>query len=359
MQPSPPVSTLRVAPWPDDRGNPYQRLFYDALEPYGVRAVAGLTINDGELKRLAKDIDVVHLHWPEYSWRVGGDGLLAQLRLIVGLARFLRLAHRLRLRVWWTAHNLVPHEGRRLVNYLGYRVVAAYADLVIAHSRSAADEVTRRYKTRNVVVVPHGNLRGFYPTPRPRADVMRQLGMDPALPMVACVGAVRRYKGIPTAIDAVAALGGRVQLLVAGNPTPDAGAEEIAARAQRAPWLRVLLRHTSDQEFADFVSASDAILLPYVQATTSAVLLAAWTFERGVVASDIPCFSDELEGHPFAGTLAPVGDAPAFARAIESCLSLSEGDRRSATRAAAAAREWNRCVLPLVTALSLQLASTL
>jgi beta-1,4-mannosyltransferase len=354
MHSASPIQPLRIAPWPDDHGNPYQRLFYGALEQYGVRAVAGLCINDGELKRLAKDLDVVHLHWPEYAWRVSGDGLAAQLRLIVGLARFLRLARRLGIRIWWTAHNLVPHEGNPLINWLGIRVVAAHADLIIAHSAFAAAEVKRRFRAHSVVVMPHGNFSGAYPRPRPRAEVMAQLGLDPALPLLACLGGVRRYKGIMTAIDAVACLGGRVQLVVAGDPKPCAQADEIAVRAQTAPWLRVLLRRTSDQEFADFSAASEAVLLPYLSATTSGVLFAAWLFERGVIASDIPCFSDELADFPGAGILAPVGDPAAFGRAIEQYLSRSPDERSAAARAAAAAHDWDRCVLPLVELLGIE-----
>lgn len=340
-------SVLRVAPWPEDSGNPYQRLFYGALEPHGVRQVSGLSINDDALRRLAPDIDVVHLHWPEYAWRVAGPDFSSELRLVVGLARFIKLARRLGLNVWWTAHNATPHEGRRLVNYLGYRAVARQADLVIAHSPFAAEQVSRRYGARQVVVMPLGNYCGVYPTSRSRADVVRNLGLDPALPLACCIGAVRQYKGVTTAIDAVASLHGRVQLLVAGNPKPDIDAGKIEECVAMMPWARVVLRELTDQEFSDFVSASDVVLLPYLRATTSAVLVTAWTFGRGVVASNLRCFSDEIDQHPLAGAVASVGDAQALAEAIVSYLSVPAEHRSEAARAAASAREWDQCVLPL------------
>jgi glycosyltransferase involved in cell wall biosynthesis len=253
--------------------------------------------------------------------------------------------------VWWTVHNLAPHEGRAFVNHLGYRVVAAHADLVIAHSQFVATEARRRYRARTGIVMPIGNYAGVYPGPRPREDVMKDLHLNPALPLVACLGTVRRYKGIRTAIDAVATLGGRVQLLVAGDPFPDAGAHEIEAAASNAPWLRVLLRHVSDREFSDFASASDAILLPYTRAATSSLLLAAWTLGRGAITSDLRCFSDELVAHPQAGTMAPAGDVAKFAESIQRYLSIDGKDRTAAALAAAAARDWSRCVLPVVAAM--------
>jgi glycosyltransferase involved in cell wall biosynthesis len=316
-----------------------------------VTVTEGLTINDEALKRLRPELDVVHLHWPEVAWRIGNGSAMSELRLVAGLHRFLRLAHRLGLRVWWTVHNLAPHEGGSLINHLGYRVVASHADLVIAHSQFVATEVRRKYRARAGIVMPIGNYAGVYPSPRPREDVMKDLHLNPALPLVACLGTVRRYKGIGTAIDAVARLGGRVQLLVAGDPFPDAGAQEIEAAARNAPWLRVLLRRVSDREFSDFASASDAILLPYTRAATSSLLLAAWTLGRGAITSDLRCFSDELAAHPKAGTMAPAGNAAEFADSIQRYLSIDGTDRTAAALAAAATREWSQCVLPVVAAM--------
>lgn len=341
------AGALRVAAWPDDRGNPYQRLFYSALAPHDVEFVGGLEINDAVLKRRADEIDVLHLHWPEYAWRVSGSGLVPQLKLIAGLYRFLGLATRLGIQIWWTAHNAAPHEGRRVVNRVGYGVVARKADLVIVHSARAAAEVTRRYGARTTVVVPHGNFRGAYPAPRPRAEVRAELGLSDDRPLVACLGAVRDYKGVPTAVDAVAALGGAVQLIVAGDPKPDVDLKDIDARRQGKDWIKLRWQRLSDQEFADVASASDAVLLPYRRATTSGVLLAAWTFGRGVVASDIPCFSDELQLFPGAGVVATPDDARAFAAAITEYLARPAEDRDAAATRAADAREWEHTVASL------------
>jgi glycosyltransferase involved in cell wall biosynthesis len=351
-----PAVELRVAPWPDDRGNPYQRLFYDALAPHGVRKVEGLSINDGALRRLASNVDVVHLHWPEYAWRVGGRRFHHQVRLAVGLFRFLQLAKELGLRVWWTAHNIEPHEGSRLFNWFAYRLVARQSHLVIAHSHRAARQVRRRFGNDRVVVMPHGNFRGVYPPPRAREIVLSELGLNPAIPMVSCLGAIRPYKGFTLAVDAVSRLGGRVQLVIAGDPKTETDAAELEALRANRPWLRLMLRRTSDQEFSDVLSASDALLLPYRRATTSGVLLTAWSAGRGVIASNISYFADELIEHPNAGVLATPGDPGAFADAIESYLSLPAAERQRAAFAAAAAHEWTQCVGPVVSVLRTEVA---
>ena len=342
--------SIRVAPWPEDAGNPYQRLFYEALAPYGVTVATGLNMNEATLRAMAAKIDVIHLHWPEYSWRVQGDPLFAEVGLVAGLSRSLQLAHRLNLRIWWTAHNVRPHEGHRLVNFLGYRVVGAHADLTIAHSQFAAEAVQNKYRCRRVIVMPHGNFDCAYPNPRPREVVLRELDLDPRKPMVVCLGVVRKYKGIETGIDAVKRLGGRVQLLVAGDPKPDSGADQLKEHSTQ--WLRVRLHRLSDQEFSDFTGASDAVLLPYRHATTSGVLLAAWTSGRGVIASNIPCFADELAGDTLAGVLARPGQPIEFARAIESYLSIPVKDREAAALRLAARRDWSYCIRSVASMIS-------
>ena len=153
-----------------------------------------------------------------------------------------------------------------MVNYVGYRTVASHADLVLAHSDFASARMKRLYGVRRVVVVPIGNFDGCYPVPRARLDTLRELGLDPDLPVVSCLGAIRRYKGIKTALDAVAALGGRVQLVVAGAMNADVDIRDLWPTAA-PPWLRLLPHRLSDQQFADLAEASDAILLPYRRAT--------------------------------------------------------------------------------------------
>jgi glycosyltransferase involved in cell wall biosynthesis len=252
------------------------------------------------------------------------------------------------LRVWWTAHNIEPHEGSRLFNWLAYRLVARESHLVIAHSQRAARQVRRRFGKDRVVVMPHGNFRGAYPPPRARETVASELGLDPAIPIVSCIGAIRPYKGFTLAVDAGSRLAGRVQLVIAGDPKAAADVAELEALQANRPWLRLLLRRTTDQEFSDIVSASDALLLPYHRATTSGVLLTAWSAGRGVIASNISYFADELIEHPNAGVLATAGDPEAFAQAIEAYLSVPAAERQQAALAAAAAHEWTECVRAVV-----------
>jgi glycosyltransferase involved in cell wall biosynthesis len=322
-------------------------LFYGALASHGIRQVPGLSVNDVELDRLRPEIDAIHFHWPEYAWRLDSARLFGQWRGVIGFARFLRHARTLGLRVIWTAHNLRAHEST-WTDMVGLTALARASDMVIVHGALAARQVRTPGR---IVTMPHGNYDGVYPVPLSRDETLTALGLKPGLPTLALVGALRPYKGIDHAIEAVAALGGRVQLVVAGTPKPGFDLRTLLATASRTKWLGVLAQPLSDQEFANIVNAADGVVLPYTRLTTSGVLLAAWTLGRGVITSREPYFTDMLTAHPNAGHLTTGLDAAALARAIVAYFEMPLAVRSVAARTAADAYAWDECVLPVVDAL--------
>src|SRR5262249_3100866 len=117
----------------------YLQLFYKALESYGVRASDGLVIQEKVLREKAPKLDIIQIQWaPELIWR-GGSHRLPNLPLgrlweylrVARLWKNLRLAKRLGLQVVWTVHDFVHLEGSRLVDRLGYLVLARSANLCI------------------------------------------------------------------------------------------------------------------------------------------------------------------------------------------------------------------------------------
>ena len=102
--------------------NPYLNLFYNALSKHGFSFSGGLKINDNWLCKNYKNIDILHFHWPEDVWRVRSKNKIGRLRGVVGFWKYLRLAHKLGIKVWWTLHNLEHHEGADIVDKLGYKV---------------------------------------------------------------------------------------------------------------------------------------------------------------------------------------------------------------------------------------------
>ncbi len=380
--------TFVVASLPGRGGvNPYVDLFYNALQAEGVKLYEEPQIDMNWAQAHFAHIDALHFHWPEYIWRgsqrrVVPSGLRTQIRARVpgawrvftwldkiarsrwlgGLQRqrnkrygierlreFVVSARASGVTIIWTLHNLESHENWSSLDRRGFEMLATVSDLVICHSNYARTEFLARYPSNcPVIVMPHGNYDGVYPQPRPRSQVLTDLGLDPLLPVVGCIGAMRAYKGIDVAIQAVRQYQGRLQLICAGEPHgsfPLAEAERLTRETKGA----VLLPHRlSDQAFADCCNACDVILLPYRKITGSGALLAALTQGRAVVASDLPYFREVLSEHSSAGALVKPGDVAALVAGIQQLLQRDPVIREHSAWEAAAQYSWSLVIKPVM-----------
>ena len=349
---------FRIASFPDrTAGNPGLEMFYQGLAAHGIQLATRLVCEPRWLRRHAGTLDAIHLHWPEKIWRGKTRGRLHQAlrvvtfdryRAVLRFARGLEAARRLGLKRIWTVHNIEPHDGADWLDRLGYRIAARNTDLLVCYSQAAAADVRAKYQpVGEVVGIAHGNYFGIYPAPRDRETVLREFGLDPRLPVVCCVGLIKRYKGLDVACQAVRGLGGAVQLAICGGPHSPADAAAVAEEMRGVPGVLVA-RALTDQEFSDIISASEAVLLPYRKITGSGSLLAAWTLARGVIASDLPLFREMLAPEPDAGETFEADDSGSLAAAIRRYLAKPAEARTGAALRAANYYSWDRTVEPLV-----------
>jgi beta-1,4-mannosyltransferase len=336
-------------------------LFHAALAKRGIAVADDLDIDPCWLRAHGNSVDAVHLHWPERFWRkrfAGGTRVQRAVRAVDALwqlNRFLRDARRRRVQCIWTVHNLEPHEGAYRWDHYGYRLLAHECDLVICHSQSAVLAVHDLYRPRGrVIVMRHGDPAPAYPRPRPHADVLVELGLDPQRPVVSCLGRLRHYKGLDLACAAIERLNGRVQLIIGGPRNVGFDVAPVRAMLPRTPGV-LIDRQLTDQEFADFTAASDAVLLPYRAITGSGALLAALGLGRGVIASGLPYFQEILADEPDAGVTVTGWDAADWADGIIRYLERPAAVRSRAALRLAARYSWDRCVEPLVAALGVPL----
>jgi beta-1,4-mannosyltransferase len=350
-----------------DSANPYVRLFYQALAESGIAANGVFQARTGWLDDHQEEFDAVHFHWPEWIVRRdarwarrlyrlrGGWRLRRPLRRVMPfvnlpkLRGFLRELRSRRKRIIWTCHNLLPHEDRTWAVVEAIRLVAASADLIITHDSHARDECRRIYSPAgHVVVMSHGNYDGVYPDARPAAEVRRDLGLPSSGPVLSCVGQIRPYKDIELACRAVAGLRQPVSLIVAGDAPLPGYLRRVRSHLEELPATVLIDRVLTDQEFADVIGASDAVLMPYRAVTGSSAVLAALTLGRGVVASNLPFFESLLADHPEAGRTFTVGDPSHFVEAITAYLDIPLERRHAAARKLAGEFTWPRVIEPVV-----------
>jgi alpha-maltose-1-phosphate synthase len=189
---------------------------------------------------------------------------------------------------------------------------------------------------------------------REAPDVLRRLGIDPALPSILFVGRITRQKGILHLVRAIRHLDAGVQVvLCAGAPdTPEIGAEMAAlveeARGESAAKILWIPEMLPKEEVIVLYSHADVFVCPSVYEPFGIINLEAMACETPVVASAVGGIPEivvpgetgilvpfDAEGD---GSPEPV-DAEAFSRAL--ATAVNELMRDPARRAAmgAAARE--------------------
>jgi beta-1,4-mannosyltransferase len=363
--------TVRVvSSAPESRSNPYVRLFYSALRPHDIVLAGTFSPTRSWLAAHGDEFDILHVHWPEWMMRrepdwlrsldkvKGGGRAGAVLRRAVPWARvlefrkFLRAARAAGKRVVWTCHNLEPHEDATWPVRSSFHTLARRTDLVICHDEETSVRCRDLYApSGRVMVMPHGNYDGVYPPARPKEEVLARVGLDGKAPLVLCIGQVRPYKATDLACEAAAELGDAVSLLIAGSAPIASYSQRIKKLVAALPNAVFVAREVTDQEFSDFVGASDIVLLPYRSVTGSGAALAALTLGRGVVASSMPFFANLLRGHPEAGRVVAPGDPHALAGAIREFLEVPAPERERAARRLAARNAWADVVPPVADAL--------
>lgn len=187
-------------------------------------------------------------------------------------------------------HNFIPHE-RRLIDYLATVLALRMADGYFTFSSAVASHIRRSFPGRPVgccrlpSITRELNLQLI-----PKDTARTEIGISADYIVFLFWGIIRRYKGLELLLKAMAELSySNVRLLVVGEfwDSRDYYANMIE---QWGLQNRVLIwdYYMPLQKLAVFISAADAVVLPYRNTSQSAVL--RLTLDLGVpaVAADLP-----------------------------------------------------------------------
>lgn len=262
--------------------NPYNGLLCDAL------VSAGAVVVDQTIRRAIGNpkLDVVHVHWPEYWLNLAPETAARKhfLQMMAGL----RIARLRGAKLFWTAHNLKPHEDRYPEKREAfYSRWIAMVDGIICLSESAREQMyaafpaTRQKKT---FVIPHGDyctkIRGL-----DRSEARRELKLPEDSAIVGNFGVVRPYKNVPHLVKMFRTVAGEKDLLLIAGKCADAAlAAEIRAAAGDDPRVRLDLEFLPDELLETYSSSCDVIALPYRNILNSGSALYGLSVGRPIVA---------------------------------------------------------------------------
>ncbi len=253
---------------PRDTTNPYLVMLRDALvaEP----AVEHLPFS--WRAALTERYDVLHVHWPDallaarHWWTKVGKRVA--LACLIARVRFGGIA------VVRTVHNITPASGRSVDRAL-VRALERRTDVEIRIAASTPE-------TPGVpsVLVPHGHYRTWFERMPRAAVVPGRLGY---------VGLIKPYKGVERLVDVFAqasAIDSTLSLHIAGKPVDHEVGHRLRIATERIAGLRTTLRYLSEAEFAEVVTSSELVVLPYRFMHNSGAALAALSLARPVLVPD-------------------------------------------------------------------------
>lgn len=255
--------------------------------------------------------------------------------------------------LWWarrlssfplvvTVHDPTPHTGEYHSRILSWTVeyLTSQAQKIIVHSASAARELSARtpLPAGRVVSIPLGGFEVF---------ARWRTGAQPEPGSLIFFGRILPYKGIDVLLQAFATLvreGVATSLTVAGegNPTP----YQHLVRPEMRARVRFENRYIPEEEVAGLIERHQVVVLPYREATQSAVVGLAFALGRPVVASDAGAIA-ELVVHEKTGLLVPPGDHVALARTLRRLLTdggLWDSLVREASAMSATRLSWHRLI---------------
>ena len=222
-------------------------------------------------------------------------------------------------------HNVLPHEGFPLSRTLT-RIFLERAGNIITHSRADAD-IARDLVPKARVTPLYLPLYDQYSELAPRYSkrrIQKMFGFPENGRVLLFFGLVRPYKGLEDLVSSLSRLDPSISLLAVGEPYMDtAPIRELAdalGLSERFKWVD---RFVDDAELASFFRVADALVLPYREATQSAVGQVGLAFGLPMVVSDAGGLPDLVDSER-TGTVFSAGDPRSLADAIDRCLLLLE-----------------------------------
>jgi glycosyltransferase involved in cell wall biosynthesis len=224
-----------------------------------------------------------------------------------------------------TVHDLERHPGDRPASRRQtelWRRLVRGAGLIFVHGDVLRERLIAEQRPRGaVVVVPQGS------DPPAAAPL-------PARPSLLLFGRLSRYKGIDTLLDAMP---------LVWRDAPDtrltiAGAGDVS----RHPALsdeRVTLRagYVPDARVPELFAAATCVVLPYREASQSAVAALAKRYGRGLIVTDVGALAEAARDG--AARVVPPEDPAALARAIVDVVATEGLAGRMSGAAIAAVRQ--------------------
>ncbi|MCA1554283.1 MAG: glycosyltransferase, partial [Chloroflexi bacterium] len=252
--------------------------------------------------------DVLLLQWWTPFW----------LPLYGCIAAVARRAH---IPILFLCHQLVEPDSP-LYEWRLARIGLGWADALVSVSAREREMLRRAFPNKPLA---HGFLPvydGFPEQSITRAAARAQLGIAPDVPLLLFFGFVRRYKGLRYLLDALARVSLPMHLLIAGEFWEDEQLyREQITRHQLSERVMIHNRYIANEEVERYFVAADAVALPYLSGSQSAVGATALHFGVPIITTSVGGLAETVK-HKETGLVVAPADSAQLAAAIATCFGV-------------------------------------
>jgi len=258
--------------------------------------------------------DLLHAQW----WSMP----LAPIYATIAIAFKLR-----RKPVLFTVHNATDHDGSTIFRAAS-RLLFSLADHLIVHTASNRRTLIQEYgiEPARTSVIPHGSLDFQVTCSADRAQIRHEMGFSPDDKVVLFFGAIRPYKGLATAIEAIGEVKKalpQVRLLIAGKLwEPWDTYQKLIDDLELSNHVKTFLDYIPSKDVHRYFCAADLAVLPYLHFDSqSGVGSTAVAFRTPMIVSSVGGLPDLVKNSRW---VFPPGDSHALAQTLFDCLSDPE-----------------------------------
>jgi glycosyltransferase involved in cell wall biosynthesis len=252
-----------------------------------------------------------------------------------------------RVRILFLCHHITPPDGGPF-DFALARTVLSRGDEFIVLSESDYTDLRRALPQARIHLTMLPTSEAFSQNPLPRDQARRQLGYQADDRLLLFFGFVRRYKGLSYLLRALARVAEEldVRLLVVGEFwESEDGYQAVAEELGITHRVRMVNRYVPNEEVGLYFSAADVVVLPYLEATQSAVIQIAFGFDLPVIATGVGGLPEMLQ-HGKLGLVVPPQDEEALAQAIVRYFQTGLGPTfRQRIRAERDLYSWERLIV--------------
>jgi glycosyltransferase involved in cell wall biosynthesis len=262
------------------------------------------------------------LTWLETFRRIKGDRpdvLILQWWVPYWALTFASIAFLVRrftsTRVLFICHNVLPHEGSA-IDRLSAKLALGQAHYFIVQSQRDWVDLKTLLPDAEARKTALPIYDAFPSEIMESALAKKSLGLDG--PVMLFFGFVRQYKGLEYLLRAMPEVLRNVQvkLLIVGEFWEDRktyleAIEELGLQGN----VVIMDRYVPNEEVGLYFSAADVVVLPYVDATQSAIVSLAYAFDKPVITTDVGGLPEVVRDGE-TGLVVPPRDDKALAEAI-------------------------------------------